>query len=76
MELYDYELVWCTRKILFLKLNEHDKISVRSMKNYLHEIFVEQLRPISWLPELYLVNDAHQDFITLFCFINKFSWTN
>ena len=47
MELYDYELVWCTRKILFLKLNEHDKISVRSMKNYLHEIFVEQLRPIS-----------------------------
>ena len=32
------------KKTSFLKLNEHEEISIISMKNYLDENFVEQLR--------------------------------
>ena len=41
MGLFDHELIYCTRKTSLLKLNEHFEISIRSMKNYSHEIFVE-----------------------------------
>ena len=42
MGLSDYELIYFTRKTSLLKSNEHSEISIRSMKNYSDEIFVEQ----------------------------------
>ena len=44
MGLFDHELIHCTKNASLLKLNEHYKISTRSMKNYSDEIFVEQQR--------------------------------
>ena len=44
MGLSDQELMYCSRKTSFLKLNEHYKISFRSMKNYSDEIFVDKLK--------------------------------
>ena len=46
MELSDYELIYCSSKITFSKLNEQYEISLRSVKNYSDEICLEQLRSI------------------------------
>ena len=48
MGLSDHELVYCSRKSSFLKLNEYYEISFRSMKNYSDEIFVDKLRSIKF----------------------------
>ena len=38
--LSDHQLIYCTRKILKSKLNKHNQIQVRSLKNYcVHECF-------------------------------------
>ena len=37
MGLSDHELIYCSRKTLPLKLNEHHKVWLRSMKNNLDE---------------------------------------
>ena len=46
MELSGQEFIYCSRKMSLMKLNEHYKISFRSMKNYLDEIFIDKLRSI------------------------------
>ena len=48
MGLSHHELVYCSRKTSLLKLNEHYEISIRSMKNYSDEIFVDKLRSIKF----------------------------
>ena len=45
MELSDHKLIYCSRKTSFLKLNKKYEIS---MKNYSDEIFVDQLRSITF----------------------------
>ena len=42
----DYELIYCSSKTTFSKLNEQYEISLRSVKNYSDEICLEQLRSI------------------------------
>ena len=44
MGLFDHELIYCSRKLSCLKLNECDQVSLRLMRNYSDEIFVEQVR--------------------------------
>ena len=68
MGLPDHELVYCSRKTSLWKLNEHYKISFRSMKNYSDEIFMDKLRSIKFpdYPNHTCVNHAYQDFITKF----------
>ena len=48
MGLSHHELVHCSRKTSLLKLNENYEISIRSMKNYSDEIFVDKLRSIKF----------------------------
>ena len=42
MGLSDHELIYCSRKLSLLKLNEHYEISFRSMKNDSDEIFADK----------------------------------
>ena len=42
MGLSNHELIYFSRKTSLLKLNQHCKISFRSMKNYYDEIFVDK----------------------------------
>ena len=49
MGLSDHGFIYCTREVSLLKLNEHCEISLRSIKKYSDEIFVEQLRAIKFL---------------------------
>ena len=53
----DHDPVYCTRKTPSLKPNKHNDISVRSMKNYTKEKFLELLRKTDF------PNKAYQDFI-------------
>ena len=46
MELFDDQLIYWSRKMLFLKLNENYETSLKSVTNYSDQIFVEQLRSI------------------------------
>ena len=48
MGLFDHELMYCSRKLSCLKLNECNQVSLRIMKNYSDEIFVEQVRSIKF----------------------------
>ena len=60
-----HDLVYCTRKARSLKPNKHNDISVRSMKNYTKEKFLELLRKTNF-PDYMTVtclNKAYQDFI-------------
>ena len=61
----DHDLVYCTRKTSSLKLNKHNDISIRSMKNYTKENFLELLRKIN-LPgytTFACLNKAYPEFI-------------
>ena len=74
MGLSDHGLIYCARKTSLLKLNEHCEISIRSMKSYLDETFVEKLRAIKF-PDYSnhtCVNDAYQDFVTKFLSVIDF----
>ena len=48
MELSNHELIYCSRKMSFLKLNDNQGISVTAMKNNFYEIFAEQSRSIKF----------------------------
>ena len=64
--LSDHELIYCTRKTTKLKSNKHNELSIRSMKNYTAEGFVELLKKIGFPNyETYAcVNTAYLDFAT------------
>ena len=61
----DRDLVSCTRKTPSLKLNKHNDISIRSMKNYTKENFLQLLRKIDFpdYTTFTCLNKAYQDFI-------------
>ena len=44
----DHQLIYCTRKILRTKLNKHNQIQVRSLKNYSAEAFKSALEKINF----------------------------
>ena len=44
----DHDFVYCTRKTPSLKLNKHNDIFIRSMKNYTKEKLLELLRKIDF----------------------------
>ena len=44
LHISDHDLVYRTRKTPSLKLNKHNEISIRSMKKYKQERFLELLR--------------------------------
>ena len=50
MGLFNHEIILFRRKMSLLKLNEHYKIPLRSIKNYSDKKFVEQIRVIK-LPD-------------------------
>ena len=50
MELSGQEFIYCSRKMSLMKPNEHYKISFRSVKNYLDEIFIDKLSSIKFHP--------------------------
>ena len=74
MGLSDHGLIYCKRKMLLLKLNEHCEISVRLMKNCSDEIFVKQVRAIKFLDysNYTCVTDAYQEFVTKFLSVLDF----
>ena len=68
MGLSDHELIHCSRKKSLLKLNEHYKISLSSMKNYSDQIFMEKLRSQKFPDYLNCIcfNDVYQEFVSNF----------
>ena len=66
LDISDHDLVYCTRKTPFLKLNKHNGIFFRSIKNCTHKKkILEQLRktdfPNCWT--FTFLNKAYQDSI-------------
>ena len=61
MGLSDHELAYCSRKMSHLKLNEHYKISFRSMENYSDEFFLDKFPDYS---NHTCVSHSYQDFAT------------
>ena len=61
----DHDLVYCTRKTPSLKPNKHNDISVRSMKNYTKEKFLELLRKTDFpdYTTFTCLKKVYQDFI-------------
>ena len=60
-----HDLVYCTRQTALLKPNKHNDISVRSMKNYTKEKFLELLSKTDFpdYTTFTCLNKAYQDFI-------------
>ena len=60
----DHDLVYCTRKTSLLKLNKHNEISIRSLKNYTKEKFLELIRKIDFpdYTTYTCLNNASHDF--------------
>ena len=46
--LSDHQLIFCTRKIKRVKINNHEQISFRSLKNYSIENFERELKNIAF----------------------------
>ena len=62
---FNHDLVYCTRKTSSLKLTRHNEISIRSMKNYAKQKFLELLRKTDFqdYTTYTCLNKAYQDFI-------------
>ena len=72
--LSDHGLIFCSRKMSFLKSNDNCEISLRSMKNYSYEVFVTELISMKY-PDYSnhnCVNNGYQDFVTKFLFVVDF----
>ena len=61
----DHDLVYCKKKIPSLKLNKHNDISIRSMKNYTKEKFLELLIKTDFpdYTTFTCLNKGYRDFI-------------
>ena len=51
--LSDHQLIFCTRKIVRPKVHEHNYISIRSLKNYSQDVFLNALTPCLFLAYIY-----------------------
>ena len=70
MRLSHHELIYCSRKVPLLKLNEHYEMSFRSMKNCSDETLVDKLR-LTKFPDYSnhtCENYAYKDFVTKFLY--------
>ena len=64
--LSDHQIIYCTRKITKQKFKEHKDITIRSLKNYSQEAFVNSLIEINYpnYSQFTDVNVAYEDFIS------------
>ena len=63
--LSDHPLIYCTRKITRTKFNSHKNITIRSLKNYSQDMYLEELNKINFpdYSKFTDINDAYSDFI-------------
>jgi hypothetical protein len=63
--LSDHQLIFCTRKIVRPKVYEHNYITIRSLKNYSQDAFLNALREVNFpdYSQFNDINDAYEDFI-------------
>jgi len=63
--LSDHQLIYCTRKIVRPKTNEHKYITIQSLKNYSEDAFLEALGDVNFpdYSQFNEVNEAYDDFI-------------
>ena len=63
--LSDHQLIYCTRKITRTKFNSHKNITIRSLKNYSQDVYLEELNKINFpdCSKFTDINDAYSDFI-------------
>ena len=63
--LSDHQLIFCTRKIVRPKVYEHNYITIRSLKNYSQDAFLNALREVNYpdYSQFNDINDAYEDFI-------------
>ena len=63
--LSDHQLIYCTRKIARTKFNSHKNITIRSLKNYSQDVYLEELNKINFpdYSKFTDINDAYSDFI-------------
>ena len=61
----DHQLIYCTRKIIRTKFNSHKNITIRSLKNYGQNVYLEELNKISFpdYSKFTDTNNAYSDFI-------------
>ena len=62
----DHELIYCSRKMPLLKLNEHYEISFKSVKNYSDKNFMEKLIKFPDYSNHTCVNNAYQTLLLPF----------
>ena len=64
--LSDHQITYCTRKIMRAKFNDHKDITIRSLKNYTQDAFVNSLREVNYpnYSQFTDVNVAYEDFIS------------
>ena len=57
--------MYCTRKITRTKFNSHKNITIRSLKNYSQDVYLEELNKINFsdYSKFTDINDAYSDFI-------------
>ena len=48
MSLSDHALIYCTQKTTKLESKKHNKLNIRTMKNYIAENFIELLNKIDF----------------------------
>lgn len=61
----DHQIIYCTRKITREKFHEHNEITIRSLKNYSQEAYINTLKETDF-PDYSQYNDvnkAYDDFI-------------
>ena len=63
--LSDHDVIYCTRKHQVPKTGKHNTITLRSLKNYSKDIFLEKLRDIQFpnYRNFICINDAYQNFL-------------
>jgi hypothetical protein len=60
----DHDIIYCTRKAQSLKTGRHSNITIRSLKKYTKEIFIQCLNEIKFpnYGEFVCINEAYKDF--------------
>jgi hypothetical protein len=64
--LSDHQITYCTRKTMREKFNDHKDITIRSLKNYTQDAFVNSLLEVNYPNyfEFTDINVAYEDFIS------------
>ena len=63
--LSDHQLIYCTRKVTRAKFHDHKFITIRSLKNYSKDIYIEALNEIDFpdYSEFDSVDEAYDDLV-------------